>query len=1067
MIDRRFLGRGSASHAPNERKLNKQGRPMRLPKFQPPEPPSAAYNFQNLARAADNSPKSSEGQAGQSDFRYRAEIEGHFEDMMRSAAVLPLHSALEPVLPVIFRGKSAIIWVPKPEIEGFYAPTTGQTVVGDTTLVHAATASDKAIFGVMGDDDESRTQNLLFRLMLKDGTLVGVAQIVREMTEVGFADTEMKVAEIVMKKFAVYGSVLMGASQSVSFAEKFANVGVLPDVVDQMMNTLVHAFGCKQTDFYCSDGEVYMRYDVSQGEFVPVLRNAVGVALAALRGKTTVNVKAPRYHQTFSLQGDPLPDDPLLVCPFEFDGVEIAVALRGRATKEPFSADEVAKLESVMPFIAKSIVCSAGMKENGGRHVSAEEKKITNLLESVSAFSGGDHEEIVDIIQDKAMELVGAERCRLLIYDHMSNMFRTLSTEKQWIDVSASLGFVGAVIQSGQAMQSGNPTNEPVFDHSVDVAVDMDVKSIVAVPVFSSQNVIVGAMSLVNKKNGSPFDTDDVNVLVSFAVFCGIALENSNLIRQSFVLAKEIGELATYDSDALNNESDVLERILKQAKNDASAANISLYVSISDGSLVKYRSFGSAMKFGAECAGMAARDKAPCSAVFTESGEKATTPPKLSLHPSQPFTSNTGKIPLATPPVKPLLLVADAPVVQDSRVIGVLEISVLSVDVTRDTQILEHFAAVVAAAILRNSAKQMIVYSSEYGELSLVMSESEMSGLTCPPKLKTWPENLFTHEFDITAVRKEELLGVCFALFDKFGLMHEFELSAAKLFLLFTRIRANSYDLWVRAIESAVFLVYMITSSRLDERMKKHEIFCLLIAALCHNIDREYCKSAFNTKSNIALNILYSKQPVLEAHHCRKAISILYSPDVSAFASVNERLAAECVDLIIDLIMATDYQKHFDLIQEAKTLPEGSSPERMRLIMKLIVKCADVGVIARPEPVAIKYIPSICDEFLMQGPLTKLEGIIYKSENHTRVNIDKDRTAPIIFGSVFEPMFDTLAHLVPAFDSLLSTLESNEVKWWGQRGQQEPTSARSSESGGDSIEPAGHALGPDSLMELA
>ena len=74
-------------------------------------------------------------------------------------------------------------------------------------------------------------------------------------------------------------------------------------------------------------------------------------------------------------------------------GVEIAVALRGRATKEPFSADEVAKLEAAymssafakyrnipIPRAMKSVNVYFGLGFNFGKAgaLKARDKKAEN-----------------------------------------------------------------------------------------------------------------------------------------------------------------------------------------------------------------------------------------------------------------------------------------------------------------------------------------------------------------------------------------------------------------------------------------------------------------------------------------------------------------------------------------------------------------------------------------------------------------------------------------------------------------------------------------------------------------
>ena len=1030
-VDKSFVKNPGA-----ERKLNRQGRPLQFPRFQSPESREPVLN----------APASPTPQNDGSDIRFRAEIESHFEDMMQSALVLPLHSAFEPILPIIFRSKSAVIWLPKPEIEGFYAPSTGKTLVGDTTFISNAAQLHKPVFGIMDEDEDTRVPSLMFPLEIKSGKVIAVAQIIRDISDVAFGDSETRVAEILMKKFTIYWSVLVSASEIANLASQFGYPNEDTNVGMYMRETLLKEFKCKSADLIMATEQI-MRYDTAIGDFAVVSEGSIGIAAAALRTRNTVTVKAPKNQEAFG-GSDFMSEYPAVVCVKGCDGVDVVVVLRGREGKEVFPPDDVKRLEWLMPFIAKTLVKSARVGKQQPKNVSPEQQKVTDVLEAVGAFSGVRDQAVVETIEEKAASLVGAERCKLFVYDHISSKLRTFSSEKEWIEVSNGAGFIGAAIKSGQAILSSGPENDPAFERSVDVGSDIDVKSMVVVPIFSLRNVIVGALSVMNKLNGSPFEVDDVNVLVSFAVFCGIALENARVIRQSYRLNEEICELFTLPDG--NDETS----ILKKAQEDVSASNVTLFICREDGELVNYRSVGKETIHGSECAVESSKTKQNLSTFFTSDWKKTTPGPKQKSRPSESFTSNSGEMPPAMNPETPLVLVTDVPVFLRSKLVGVLELSVLSTEPTHDSRILERFGCIVTEALIRRCEKKITRAVSDYSELSKYMSTSEMAAFTCPPKLKNWPTNLFTLDFDITTVDHEHLLGLCFAVFDKFGLMHEFHLPALKLFMLFSRIKEETGDFWANAVESVIFLTHMLTTSRFDERLKKHEIICLLIAALCSNLDTKFSTFPLQTKNEIALNILYSKQPVFEAHNCRKTISLLHSSDVRLFEFVSDKLAEECTDLIIDLILATDYQKHFDILQEMKTV---TPSENRRLIMKMILKCSQVSTAVRPEPIACKHLQTVCNEFLRQGPLGKLHGIIYKSENHSRSNIDTDRTAPIIFGRVFEPMFAALAEAMPAFEPLLVNLQSNRVKWWGQ-----PESARSDNG---NVEPSGQALGPDRLME--
>lgn len=1003
----------------------------------------------------------------------RLEIEIAFEDMMRKSKILPLESAMEPILANIFDAENVFLWMNKLST-GFYSPSADK-FLHDDSIVAAASKAQTALI-CTESLEQPDAQQLLFPLFLKSGSTIAVAQVVRRLNP--FNDNDLKIASFLMRKFTIYGSVMFNAAQSVGFASEFAQTSSATDVVSNLDEGLMKGFGCKMTDFYCFYEDQCMKFDKTEGQFIPVNRSAAGVALCALRNGQSINVKAPRYHPNFSFTGDLLPYDPLLICVHEFQEVIVAAALRGSVMNEPFSADDVSKMEAVMPFIARSLVFATGINTKGVRKVNTFEAQLIELLNAAASFtSAQDMNDLFFAIQDNTAELVKAQKCRLMLYDQINKVFLadfnpSAKDGKFWCELTASRGFVGAVLQSGAPIVCQDPLNDERFDEFSDVGMAMEVNSIAIVPVRSQQNSIIGVLSVINKRSGGHFNESDVNAIVALSVFCGIAIQNSRLLETSLQLTKQLNDFVFInDSTTMHMNDSILSQILAKAKRESKAVRVTLFLCRrSDKSLLNYAAIGNVFEQGNKYALTAVQTKSVTTVTVTEGAEIGSPGRHTTARPSEMVSPKPQSVQTKGSENELIYLVCDMPIFDHANdVIGVLELCVPSIGSREDVHILQSFISIVAKTIEANCVDDLVHYSEEQFAMLDAMSESEATAFSCPSKFKeTWPDNLFTLEFDTYSVEEPDLLGICYALFDKFGLMHEFKITGGKLFLILSRIRRkySTTEEWRHAVESAVYMIYIMITSRLDDHLKKHEILCMIIASLCHDLDSKFFEmDALSLRADTALSVLFSKKPVFEGHQCSTAISIISSRDANLLDALDDDIITQCVDLIINLILGTDYQNHFNLMHELKTMTrsEDSSmenPKNRLLILQMLMKCADVGIITRPDSIAEPHILESCSEFFDRGPLDKVQGIVYTSTTtKTRSCIDRERSAPTVVGSVIEPMFETISKLIPGFERAFRCLQENELIWWNkeiiQKGKKHE----------EATEPAGNALGPDRLME--
>ena len=87
----------------------------------------------------------------------------------------------------------------------------------------------------------------------------------------------------------------------------------------------------------------------------------------------------------------------------------------------------------------------------------------------------------------------------------------------------ASKGIVGYVIKHKTIKKVNDTSKEPLFYKEVDESTGYKTKNILAIPLFNSENDILGVIQLLNKEG--KFSREDINIAYFVAKYISPALE--------------------------------------------------------------------------------------------------------------------------------------------------------------------------------------------------------------------------------------------------------------------------------------------------------------------------------------------------------------------------------------------------------------------------------------------------------------------------------------------------------------------------------------------------------------
>jgi len=216
------------------------------------------------------------------------------------------------------------------------------------------------------------------------------------------------------------------------------------------------------------------------------------------------------------------------------------------------------------------------------------------------------------------------------------------------------------------------------------------------------------------------------------------------------------------------------------------------------------------------------------------------------------------------------------------------------------------------------------------------------------------------------------------------------------------------------------------------------KFFCLLISAICHDVDHPGNTNAFLIATSSQLALQYNDKSVLENFHCFKTFQTIRKQQNNILLNLTASEQKEFRMLTINTILATDLSSHLEIIGKFKSLCEGGynkdNREHVKLLMQLTLKCSDVGNPARPFPIAKYWAEMVQEEFFFQGDQEK--------EHKLQISPYMDRAAaaasdhPLLaqmqinfIDYIVAPVFAAYQQLVPAASVCNDLIISNKQKW--------------------------------------
>ena len=188
---------------------------------------------------------------------------------------------------------------------------------------------------------------------------------------------------------------------------------------------------------------------------------------------------------------------------------------------------------------------------------------LKQLLEISTRLSSTLHlDELLSLVMTVATDLTNTETASILLVDKNTGQLHFAASTDNFVPENIAVpldnSIAGWVVRHGRSLILGDVQGDNRFYSNVDKNLEFVTRSMLAVPLSTSQGVI-GALEVINKRDNSPYTGQDVALMESLASQSAVAIMNAHLFNQSDLLAEIMHEIKT-PIMAINSASELMLR---------------------------------------------------------------------------------------------------------------------------------------------------------------------------------------------------------------------------------------------------------------------------------------------------------------------------------------------------------------------------------------------------------------------------------------------------------------------------------------------------------------------------
>lgn len=231
-------------------------------------------------------------------------------------------------------------------------------------------------------------------------------------------------------------------------------------------------------------------------------------------------------------------------------------------------------------------------------------------------------------------------------------------------------------------------------------------------------------------------------------------------------------------------------------------------------------------------------------------------------------------------------------------------------------------------------------------------------------------------------------------------------------------------------------LYFIMCSTKLKEAIDVLDMIAVTIATLGHDVGHRGFNNRFLVNTKDSLAIRYNDNSVLENMHTATIFETM-SQGFNVLSNLEESNWTRVRKCIIDMVLATDLAKHFEILTVFKARVYNLADiniellEDRLLVLKVALKCGDIGHSAKSLYLHEKWTLLVTEEFFIQGDMEKQRGLpVSMFCDRETTNLPKAQAGFI--KNICSPLFQSLGAYLNSecfTTNVLKSLNSNLEHW--------------------------------------
>jgi len=635
----------------------------------------------------------------------------------------------------------------------------------------------------------------------------------------------------------------------------------------------------------------------------------------------------------------------------------------------------------------------------------------------------------VQNVLDALYNLLLAERVTVYLVDPVKKMLWVSNSKDglQGLRIPFGKGISGWVAEHRTPLSIQDAYTDPRFDKSVDIKTGYRTKSVLCYPVIpespggdpNNQNSPIAVIQALNKVDGGCFDQEDEKAIEAFCAEFAVGLKRRavDALLEEYITREEVySHSQTTDTVVTDSIRAIEVSFLEQ--------------------FTPYRGNGLPNTAGRDVTqsfaqSLASSDDDESSSETMSSELLVTTQSPQVKKRQHPSALNTAAVPTGDGSASEFIFRTKVTVTSCSPKHRSFRPKSLL-----DTRKSGSCGQLLATSSSENNVQSSVARSDPVSDFRWSLGLSHAMRNFDSSKFRAWDfsilqlENMEDVAYSVMALSEMGGAG-------KFGadpgILEQFVLTVKQKYSA-----SNSYHNFCHALQvmhcSFMFLTTQDVGAGLH--LTSLDFYCLLVGALCHDIDHPGTTNAFEIASASDRFLVYGDKAVLERHHLQTTLKLFQYNETNIFSNLSKEKFALAKRRIAAGILSTDMAYHFVLLkelQEELSLHEKPSEEGLcispscsickendksrQLIFNCLLHTADLSAQAVNPADAMKWGDLVLSEFEDQAK--KEESLDLPVTPFMKDLWDKKRRCKVQIGfvqNIVIPLWEVVAEIFPSKD---------------------------------------------------